>query len=144
MTSEKFKVPVWFWVLATAMFLWNIMGVMSFVMHVFIPEATMEGMSDAEMALYDQYPAWTKVAFAVATLGGFLGCIGLLARKAWSKPMFIASLIGIVAQMSHSLMYTDHLDVYGPGGAIMPIMIVAIGALLVYLSNRWIRIGWLK
>lgn len=144
MTTETSKIPAWYWIVAIVMLLWNVMGVMSFIMHVVTPEASMEGLSEAEIALYDQYPAWTKVAFAIAVFGGFLGCIGLLMKKAWAKSMFIASLIGIVVQMSHSLLVTDHLDVYGPGGAVMPLMIVAIGGLLVYLANRWTKNGWLK
>jgi len=38
--------------------------------------------------------------------------------------------------MSHAFFMTNSIEVYGPGGLIMPVMVLAIGAYLIYFSRN--------
>lgn len=138
------SVPKWFTVVAVLALLWNLMGLGSFFMHVFISEEALAALPEAERNLYGQYPLWTEIVFAIAVLGGTLGSIGLLMRKAWAKPLFWVSLVAIVIQMSHNLFLTDAMDVYGTMAALMPTLVVAIGIFMVWLSNKGVNLGWLR
>src|SRR6056297_2945 len=100
-------------------------------------------LSEAERTLFETQPAWVTGAFAVAVWGGTLGCIFLLLRKKWAKPIFIISLIGIIAQMSYSFFMSNSFEVYGPGGLVMPIMVLIIGIALILFSNKGISKQWL-
>jgi hypothetical protein len=143
MEQGKVKVPIWFWIVAVFFFLWNLMGIGSFYMHLFISTEALDALSVPEKELFESYPAWTKVAFAVAVFGGFLGSIGLLLKKAWSKRFFIISLCAILPQMIYHVFITESMEVYGPGSVVMPIMVVAFGLLLIWFSKMGIKKNWL-
>lgn len=144
MESQQTTIPKWFWIVAVLTLLWNLMGVVSFYIHVFISDESMQALPIAEQELYNSYPLWTKIAFAVAVLGGFIGSIGLLMKKKWTKSAFILSLIAIIPQMTHNLFFTNAREVYGPGTEIMPILVVVFGVFLVWFSSFGIKKGWLN
>ena len=98
-TTEQTKPTTSFWVISTIALLWNLLGVMSFFMQVFISPEALDALPEAERALYDSSPAWMNVAFAIAVFGGVLGCVGLLMKKGLSIPIFIVSLIAALIQM---------------------------------------------
>jgi hypothetical protein len=47
---------------------------------------------------------------AAAVSLGFLGSIGLVLRKAWSKSVLVISLISVIIQMYHSFFVANSLD----------------------------------
>jgi len=141
--ETNFKIPLWFWIVAAVMLLWNLLGVGSFFSHIGMTEESLAALSEEEQELYASYPMWATIAFAVAVFGGTLGCIGLLVRKKWAKPVLIISLIAIIIQMFHSLVIAKAMDVYGPGAVAMPIMIIVTALFLVWLANFSIKKHWL-
>ncbi|WP_340201796.1 hypothetical protein [Ascidiimonas sp. W6] len=145
MENTNIKIPVWFWVIAIIFLLWNIMGVLSFFAHTFISEEAIAKLPDNERALYGEYPLWTTIVFAVAVVFGFIGSLGLILKKKWSKMAFIISLMGIVPQMIHNVFFTTSIEVYGTAQAVtMPILVVIIGVFLIWFSNFSINKNWLK
>ena len=145
MENKSIKMPGWYLILSVLFLLWNLMGVASFYQHIAIsnsPEA-LAALPANEAELYGKYPLWTHVAFALSVLGGVLGCIGLLMKKKWAKPVFIVSMISIIVQMFHSLVIAKATDVYGPGAVVMPILIILIGIFLVWFSDHGIKKKWL-
>ncbi|MBT3210133.1 MAG: hypothetical protein HN704_07360 [Bacteroidetes bacterium] len=138
------KIPKWFWTLTIISLLWNIMGVGSFFMHTFISAEALEALPVAERELYESYPLWTEIVFAIAVFGGLLGAIGLVLKKKWSKLAFIISLLAIIPQMTHNMFATESLEVYGPQASVMPILVVILGAVLVWFSIFGIKKNWLK
>ena len=143
MINGKTKVPTWFWIVAIFFLLWNIMGVASFFMHVFISNEALELLPIAEKELYESYPLWTEIVFAFAVIGGFLGSIGLLIRKKWSKLAFIISLCAIIPQMIQNIFISKSIEVYGNEAIIMPIMVIIFGIFLVWFSKFAINKNWL-
>lgn len=145
MENGKIKLPVWFWIVAAFSLLWNLLGVVSFFMHVFISQEALDALSVAERDLYHSYPLWTNIVFAIAVFFGFAGSLGLVLKKKWSKMAFIISLIAIVPQMIHNVFVTKSIEVYGLAQAVtMPILVVVFGILLVWFSSFSINKNWLK
>lgn len=143
MTDSTSKPPMWFWVVSGIALIWNAMGVMAYLGQAYMSDADLEALPEAEQALYTDVPAWATAAFAIAVFGGFLGAIALVMRKKWAKSLFLLSLIGIIVQMTYNLFISKAMDVYGPGGMIMPVMVIVIGLYLIVFTNRSIAKGWL-
>jgi len=138
------KVPTIFWVIAVIAVIWNAMGVMAFFAQINMSADAIAALPEAEQELYDKYPMWTKIAFAVAVFGGLLGSIGLLMRKSWASLILKISLVGIIVQMIHSLFIAKATDVYGPGAAVMPIMVVLFAVFLVWYARKCQVDGYLS
>lgn len=138
------KPPLWFWIVSIVALIWNLMGVMAYLGQAYMTDADLTALPETEQALYANVPAWVSAAFAVAVFGGALASITLLLRKKIAKTLFIISLIGIVVQMSYNLFMSDVMEVYGPGGMIMPIMVLIIGVYLIMFSNKSIARNWIS
>ena len=59
-------------------------------------------LNDAELEFRSRFPFWIKMFNAAAVSLGFLGSIGLVLRKAWSKSVLGISLISVIIQMYQS------------------------------------------
>lgn len=142
--ETKIKPTVWFWVLSVLGLLWNIMGVLAYLMDAYMKDEAMATFSEAQKAIFINQPAWITAAYALAVFGGTLGCIALLIRKKWAKPLFLISLIAIVARTSYYFFMTDATEVFDiVQGSILPIAVIIIAALLYIFSKiaaerRWI------
>lgn len=144
MTSSSTKPPVWFWVVSVIALIWNLMGVMAYVAQVTMSPEALLALPENERALYEGVPAWATGAFALSVWGGALGSALLLLRRKLSTSVLIISLVGIVVQMYHSFFISNSIEVYGPGGMVMPIMILLIAIFLIWLSRRASALNWLK
>ncbi|MCK5776912.1 MAG: hypothetical protein KAH25_12075 [Bacteroidales bacterium] len=144
MENKALKIPIWFWIVAIFFLLWNLMGVYSFFVHIFISADDLAKLPPQERELYGDYPLWTSIVFALAVFGGLLGSIGLVMKRRWAKTAFIISLLAIIPQMIHNVFFTKSMEVYGPGqAATMPIMVVVLGVFLVWFSAYGIKKSWL-
>ena len=90
MTNSVSKPPMWFWIVSALALLWNLAGVMAYLGQAYMSIENLEKMSQAERLLYESQPAWVTGAFAVAVWGGALGCIALLLKKKWAKPVCLS------------------------------------------------------
>lgn len=144
MTSTSTKPATWFWIVSAIALVWNLMGVMAYVTQMTMTPEALQALPENERALYNTLPMWATAAFTLAVWGGTLGCMLLLLRRKLATLVLIASLIGIVIQMYHSLFISNSIEVYGPGGMIMPIMIIVIAIFLVWLSRKATANGWMK
>ncbi len=144
MNDSKIKVPGWFWAIAIIALLWNLMGVGTFVMHVSMSEEALRAFPQAEQDLYNSFPAWTIIAWAIAVFAGAIGAIGLLIKKSWANFPFIISLIALVPQMLYNIFFTKSKEVYGPGADVMPVLVIVLGVFFLWFSYYAAKKGWLK
>lgn len=79
------KPPISFWILSVLALIWNLFGVMAYLSSAFMTDEMKASMTEAELRLAENTPAWATAAFAIATWGGLLGCIALLFRKKWAR-----------------------------------------------------------
>ncbi len=138
------KLPVWFWVIAAAALLWNLMGVVAYIMQMTMSDETIATLPKNEQDLYINYPAWAAGAFALAVFGGACGAALLIARNKFAVPIFGLSLAGIAIQMFHSFVIANSIAVYGPGALLMPLMVVIIGVGLFVWSMKLKGKGWIN
>jgi hypothetical protein len=112
------------------------MGVFAYLQEAYMTAEDLAALPIEEQALYENIPAWVTAAFALAVFGGALACILLLLRKKLATFVFIISFVSILAQMTYNLLMSKAMEVYGPGGMIMPIMVIVIGAYLIWYSKK--------
>lgn len=142
-SAAQVKAPMWFMVVSGILLLWNIMGVLAFFQHVMMTGEQLQMLSPQEQSLYTNQPFWVAIAFAFAVFGGTLGCVFLLAKKAFAKPILVLSLIGVVAQMSYSFLLADTLSVYGVQAVIMPTVVLVVAIFLVWFAHSSAQKNWL-
>ena len=121
-----------FWVIGVSALVWNAGGCFSYLNEL------------NKVATENAIPAWVTGAFGIAVWGGALGCVLLLLRKSLALYLFIASLAGVVVQMSYNLLVTHNTDPYGPGAVAMIIMIPAIAAFLIWYTKIATSKGWVS
>lgn len=144
MNQSRIKPTIWFWVLAILGLLWNLLGVSAYLTDAFMKEETMAALTDAQRAIFENQPAWLTAAYAIAVFGGALGCIALLLRKKWATPLFLVSLVAVIARTAYYFFMTNTTEVFDMvQGTILPIAVIIIGALLYIFSRiasdrRWI------
>ncbi|ASP48676.1 hypothetical protein [Cognaticolwellia beringensis] len=141
-TSDVNGIPSWFRVAAILAIVWNLLGVMAFVGHMMMTPEMIAELPQAEQALYTSVPLWATIAFAFAVFGGALGSLALLMKISLCYPLFIASFVGVVVQMFHSFFISNSYEVYGPGGTIMPIMVLLIALVLVRFAAKGKKNNW--
>jgi len=134
--KENNQPPKFFYLIAGLAFIWNLLGVMAFIGQMFTTPEMIAEMSQAEQDLYNSTPIWAIVAFGFAVFGGAFGCLALLMKKAFALKLLMLSLVGVLTQMFHSFFISNSFEVYGPGGTIMPIMVIAVAIALVRWAKR--------
>ena len=128
MNDEAVKGVHWsFWAIGVVALIWNVMGAINFIVQM--NADVVAAMSESHRAIIDGRPAWATGGFAIAVFGGALGCLLLLLRKPAAYYLFIASLLGVVVTMIHTIgiasstidfsafdMLDDDSDAAGGGG----------------------------
>ena len=136
--------PRWYWIVAILALLWMLFGVFAFFMDVMTDEAALQGLSEAERRLYTDRPAWLFVMYAVAIFSGLLGTVGLLLRRTWAVGLLALSLVTAIIQFGYVLFGMRAIEVLGaPATVPFPLLIIAIGAGLLWLGLHARRHGWL-
>jgi len=90
-----------FWVISVLMLIWNLMGCINFFVQM-NPDMV-ASYQETEQAIIKDRPIWATAAFAIAVFGGALGCLLLMLKKSIAFYLFIASLLGVLATMAHTL-----------------------------------------
>jgi hypothetical protein len=93
--------------------------------------------------LYTQYPLWSTLVFALASISGFVAALLLAIKRRLAKFIFVISLIAVIMQMTHNLLMTDAMEYLGVQAAILPTLVIIIGIFSVWLSSHADRKKWL-
>lgn len=143
LTASK-TIPRSFMIIGIVAIVWNLLGVMSYLMSVMMSPETLAAMPEEQRALYNDIPSWVTSAYAIAVFGGLLGSVLLVMKKALALPVLIVSLVGILVQMLYTLVLSDVIAVQGAASVIFPLIVIAIGIFLVWYANSAKAKGWLK
>ncbi len=90
-----------FWAIGAVALIWNVMGVINFFVQM--NSDTLASYPESHRAIIEGRPAWATGGFAIAVFGGALGCLLILLRKLAAYYLFIASLLGVIVTMTHTL-----------------------------------------
>lgn len=136
--------PAWYWVGAMLAVIWNLIGVAMYLQSIGTFGDPLTGLNEAEKSLAQSVPFWVTVAFAVATISGACGALGLVLLKRWAKPLLFLSLVAVLVQEAWILFISDATEVHGSTAVGMPVLVTAMGVLAVWLGNHAFRRGWLN
>ena len=101
-------------------------------------------LDELQRDFYQGRPTWALAAYGAAVFGGALGCIALLLRRSWALPMLIICLAGIVLQNVHALALGNALEVFGPGGLALPVVVLLVAVFLAWCAHYSRGRGWLR
>jgi hypothetical protein len=128
-----------FWVISAIALIWNAMGVANYFVQM--DPAALEAYRESERAIIEGRPAWATSGFAFAVFGGALGSL-LLLRKSVAFYLFLASLLGVVVTMIHTL--SGGID-FGAGEIVgIILMPLVVAAFLIWYSKRAEANGWIS
>jgi hypothetical protein len=137
--SEKTntKVSTSYWVIAGAMLVWNLIGLMFYYQQsTLTPEIMVNaGLTPQQIAHITNTPAWGHSGYAIAVNAGVLGSIFLLLRKAWAVPMFILSFVGVLVQDLDAIVLRDAIDAWGTSALYLPILVILICLFEIWYSR---------
>jgi hypothetical protein len=144
--QTKSAVPLWYWVIAAVALLWNVLGCVSFAIHIFAQEDMMKSMTEDQKQWARSTPDWIYFVFGLAVSTGVAGSIGLFLRKEWTIAMFAISLVAVIVQMGYTMIIAGGLQVMGPSEAGMPSLVIVFAAALLWFSwfarsRNWIGQG---
>ena len=130
-----------FWVIGVIALLWNIGGVANFIVKLMNADM-LDSYRESERAIIEGRPIWATAAFAVAVFGGAFGCLLLLLRKSAAFYVFVASLLGVIVTMIHSLGLGIDFGLAEIIGIILMPLVLAV--FLIWYSKYADRKGWVS
>ena len=143
MNDKTIKPTSAFWIISVVALIWNVMGVIAYLGQAYMTEEVLKALPEGEQAYHNNIPAWVTAVFAIAVFAGVFGSIGLLMRKKWATILFVVSLIAVIAQSIYNFFIQTYVDVTGVK-MIWPIVILIIAILLVFLSRKAAKEGWIS
>ncbi|NMP16615.1 hypothetical protein [Thalassotalea sp. Y01] len=143
MNDTLHPAPKWFAPVAVVALIWNLMGVMAYLMGPVNNADVMSSLSDAQQAFYQTMPTWAMTAFAIAVFAGSLGCLMLALRKRLAIILLLLSLLGVIVQNVHTFMLNDGVAIFGQSAMVMPLLVIIIAVALLYLAKHANQKNWL-
>ena len=132
-----------FWAIGAIALIWNVMGVINFFVQMNPDMLT--AYRESERAIVEGRPAWATGGFAIAVFGGALGGLLLLLRKPAAYYLFIASLLGVIVTMIHTVGIARSTDSFGPFEILMMILMPLVVAAFLIWYSKWAESkGWIN
>ena len=129
-----------FWLLASVALIWNLLGAINFVMQM--DAEMLANYRESERMIIENRPLWATLGFAVAVFGGVLASLLLLLKKSMALYLFVASFIGVLITMLHSLGSGIQFGIAEIIGIILMPILVAV--FLIWYCKRCEKKGWLS
>ena len=142
--NNESSTPKWFSIVAILALLWNLMGVLNYLMRAYRSDEAFAALPEAQQGYLEATPAWAVAGFGLAVWFGALGSLALVLKKGWAYPVLIISLIGVLMQMVHSFFVSNALEVFGAGSMGMLILVLIIGIYLIWLARSAKAKGWIS
>lgn len=141
MTNANSLRPHWsFWVVSVLALIWNGMSAANFIVQ--LNPDMIASYRDNEQMIIQGRPFWATAAFAIAAFGGVLGAVLLLLRMRFAYHALVASMIGTVFAVAHSLMLGIS---YGFGEIIGIILLpLIVAGYLVNFSRGALTKNWIS
>ena len=140
--STKQQAPGWFMVVAVVALLWNLLGVLAFIMQVTMSPEALAQLPQEQQDLFNAVPTWVTVAFAVAVNFGALGCLLLVLKKSLASLFLQLSLVAVLVQFSYNFFVAKMHEVLGNTAFILPFVTIVISIYLVTLAAKAKRQQW--
>lgn len=93
--TDTAKTPWHLWVIGGLTMLFNAVGIFSYLM-TRLDRLDDLGMTSAQIAFFDSFPAWANGLWALGVWGAFFGSVLILLRSRWAVPSIAISVVGLV------------------------------------------------
>jgi hypothetical protein len=136
--------PGWFWIVAIAALLWNLVGLSIFALHYSMGPEELAALPEGQRRMLENVPAWAWISYAVAVVAGTVASIALLLRRRYAVALYWISLVGVVLlQVVWTMFLSGAPAILGPGSLVMPVLVLVIAVVLVLFSRHAARRGWI-
>ena len=137
MTDMTIKTPWHLWVVGVIAVLFNGIGVFDYVMTMaqgasYLASA---GMTPAQIAHYQEMPAWMIVVWTVGVWGALLGSVLIVLRNKLAFPVFGVSLAAFLLSLIYHYVLTDGGEILGGSMAITSVVIAALLLFFMWYSR---------
>jgi len=141
--GTRHKVHWSFWLISVIALLWNVMGSINFFMQM--NADIVAGLPYTHRAIIEGRPIWATAGFALAVFGGALGGLLLLLRKRFAIQLFIASLLGVIVTMIHTIdIARSTIDFSADEIVIMILSPFIVEALFIWYAMYAKGRGWIR
>ena len=132
------KIPVWYWIVAGLLTLWNAFGVFDFLATNLMSEAYLQAYTPEQRAFFTGFPLWFIIIWGLAIFTAFFGALSLLLKKSWAVMLSMASVALYVLSSVYTLLIAGGMALMGTTGMVMSAVIFVI---LVFQAGfaRWAR-----
>ncbi len=132
-----------FWVIGAVALIWNVLAGVNFFMQM--NADVVASLPETHRAIIEGRPVWATAGFAVTVFGGALGCLLLLLRKSAAFYLFVASLLGVIVTMIHTVDVARSTIDFSPLEILIMILLpVLVAALLIWYAKWAEGKGWIS
>ncbi|WP_455208374.1 hypothetical protein [Kaarinaea lacus] len=132
-----------FWLISVVALLWNVGGAVNYLMQTNLEFVAT--LPETHRAIIDGRPAWATGGFAIGVFGGALGCLLLLFRKSAAFYVFIASLLGVIVTMLHTINVASTKIGFSPVEIFVMILLpIIVAAILIWYTKQAMRKNWIS
>ena len=133
------KTPLIFWIVSIIALLWNAFGCFQWFIEYgyYTNPASRDELPEMMRDMYDYTPSWLYIVFAIAVVTGLIGSILLIMKKKVAVPVFLVSIIAIIAMDIHNLFLSGLLQAKGPSILIMPLIVLLFAIFLYFFARHW-------
>lgn len=132
-----------FWLISVVALLWNVGGAINYIMQM-NPEFVAK-LPETHRAIIEGRQVWATGGFAIGVFGGALACLLLLMRKSCSLYVFIASLIGIIVTMIHTInVASSKINFNFPEILVMILLPIIVAAILIWYTKLTMNKSWIN
>ncbi len=139
------RTPWHLWLVGLIGVPWNGFGVYDYLMTNTQGEPYLRamGMTDAQVAYLDAFPAWMTAVWAIGVWGALLGTLLLLLRRRWAVYVFGVSLGALIISLIYQFLLSNGAEVMGSASAMSAVVLA--GAVFFLLYSAWmLRRGVLR
>jgi hypothetical protein len=137
------KAPAWFWAVAGAATLWEVVGCFQYWGEVTMDAATLATLPDYSRIIVAQRPLWSTAGYAIGTWGGLAGMIALLLRRAIAVPVLLIALFATLASYAWPLLDSGQAARFGPLEWSLAIVIPLLQLAFWLLARHARTMGWI-
>lgn len=145
------RTPAHLWIVGIIATVWNAIGCYDYLMtrmrNTEYLQSMMPGVDpNAMLAWVDSFPIWAQFGWGLGVWGGLLGSILLLLRSRYAFHALAASFVGMILGLGYQIALAPPPPGVPEEGmmAMMPYVIILIGAVLLYYAWRMRNNGVLR
>lgn len=134
--APRAKTPIWFWAVAVIATLFNLGGVMNYLVTAFDPQAATAGLTPEQAEYFLNFPAWYTAVYALTTHLSLAGGVLLLFRSRLAFHAFAAAAVLYAVSLTYHYVLNDVVASLPAG---MHVFSAVIGLQIVgfALFSRW-------